>query len=97
MRFTYLILPIVLTIGCQSAPVYRDAMAEQCMSVDPKHFRYLTDEELRQCGAWLNSPERPSFGQSRRTVPSTIFCVDLGGGLISCDNGGDSEQTIFIN
>jgi hypothetical protein len=93
MRFTYLILPIVLTIGCQSAPVYRDAMAEQCMSVDPKHFQHLTDEELRQCRAWLNSPERPSFSaSSSMPPPSTVTCVDLGGGLVSCPN----NQTLFI-
>jgi hypothetical protein len=91
MRYL-LILPIVFSLGCQSAPPYRSAMAEQCMSTDPAHFEMLTDAQLRQCNVWLNSPNRATFSTAVQPPPSTVTCVDLGGGLISCPN----NQTLFI-
>lgn len=80
----YLILPLLVTIGCTNAPpVEYTHTGPNCFSLDPAYYRTLSDEDLAYCAHRQPLP----FGSSQEQTASDVACFNMGGGIFSCTNG----------
>jgi hypothetical protein len=84
-----MILPIVLALGCHHrAPVEYAHTGPNCMSLDPRYYESLSDEDLAVCA---HRPV-PQYAAPVRPQSSDMGCFSMGNNLYSCTNG----QTIFM-